>query len=209
MPTKSSKLSFPPNDALGMHPSCELILMMQELDPYLRRRTRRSYALPTSTQVLVALRFYASGTFQNVLASTAGMTQASVSRTITRVTMALSRISEAEIKMPSSVLLIMKGMQDFSRIANFPRVIGVIDGTHIPIKAPSLDEQVYINRKQFHSMNMQIVCDANQRIISHSCRYLGSTHDAFIWRNSDLRRRFHNDEFGDGVLLGELLVVKG
>ena len=39
--------------------------------------------------------------------------------------------------------------------------------------------------------------------------YPGSTHDAFIWRNSDLRRRFHNDEFGDGVLLGELLVVKG
>ena len=89
-------------------PRCELILMIQELDLYLRRRNRRSHALPTSTQVLVAHRFYASGTFQNVLASTAGMMQASVSRTITRVTMALSRISEAEIKMPSSVLLRMK-----------------------------------------------------------------------------------------------------
>ena len=111
------------------------------------------YQLGPSTQVLVALRFYASGTFQNVLASTAGMTQASVSRTIARVTMALSRISEAEIKMPSSVLLRMKGMQDFSRIANFPRVIGVIDGTHIPIKAPSLNERTSLHQPQAISLH--------------------------------------------------------
>ena len=42
--------------------------------------------------------------------------------------------------------------------AGLPNVIGCIDGTHIPITAPALDEGDYVNRKSFHSINIQI-CD--------------------------------------------------
>ncbi|XP_051809351.1 RNA-binding Raly-like protein isoform X2 [Acanthochromis polyacanthus] len=38
----------------------------------------------------------------------------------------------------------------------FPSVIGCIDGTHIPITAPSHNEGDYVNRKSIHSMNVQI-----------------------------------------------------
>ncbi|XP_039618160.1 zinc finger protein 665-like [Polypterus senegalus] len=37
----------------------------------------------------------------------------------------------------------------------FPNVIGCIDGTHIPIKAPSMNEGDYVNRKSIHSINVQ------------------------------------------------------
>ncbi|XP_037795388.1 putative nuclease HARBI1 [Penaeus monodon] len=44
---------------------------------------------------------------------------------------------------------------------------------------------------------------AIKKRISFSAKYPGSTHDSFIWSNSDLRRRFLAGEFGDSYLLGD------
>ena len=67
--------------------------MIEEKEPYLKHATQRSHALPTSTQLLVALSFFARGTFQSVLAGSSGMIQASVSRTINAVTNTLYDIA--------------------------------------------------------------------------------------------------------------------
>ena len=42
--------------------------------------------------------------------------------------------------------------------AGLPNVIGCLDGTQIPITAPADNEADYVNRKPFHSINVQ-VCD--------------------------------------------------
>ncbi len=41
-------------------------------------------------------------------------------------------------------------------ILGFPGVIGCIDGTQIPITTPSVNEGDYVNRKAFHSINVQV-----------------------------------------------------
>ena len=38
----------------------------------------------------------------------------------------------------------------------FPGVIGLIDGTHIRIRAPEDDPDAYIIRKKFFSLNVQV-----------------------------------------------------
>ena len=43
----------------------------------------------------------------------------------------------------------------FEETHNFPREIGFIDGTHIPIRKPSKRGQDYYNRKDFHSIQLQ------------------------------------------------------
>ena len=51
----------------------------------LRRSTRRNHALPPLQQVLIALRFFASGSFLQVIGDTAGVNKSTVSRVVTSV----------------------------------------------------------------------------------------------------------------------------
>lgn len=44
----------------------------------------------------------------------------------------------------------------FEDKGGFPGVIGLIDGTHIRIRAPEGDPDAYINRKKFFSLNVQV-----------------------------------------------------
>ena len=39
----------------------------------------------------------------------------------------------------------------------FPGVVGVIDGTHISVRAPTEDSDAYINRKEFYSLQLQVL----------------------------------------------------
>jgi DDE superfamily endonuclease len=38
-----------------------------------------------------------------------------------------------------------------------PGVIGYIDGTHVKIQRPTEHEDVFVNRKGFHSINVQVM----------------------------------------------------
>jgi hypothetical protein len=185
-------------------PRHEIINLILEFEPQLKRNTLRSHAIPVSTQILVALRFYASGSFQNVVADSSGLSQQSVSKIITSVSNILADKARNEIKMPTGILQLQQTMSDFHAVAGFPQVIGAIDSSHIPIKAPSEDELIFVNRKKYHSLNVQVVCDAKRMIINYVVNYPGCTPEAFIWNNSTLRTRFQHGEFRDGILLGKL-----
>ncbi|CAL4091778.1 unnamed protein product [Meganyctiphanes norvegica] len=184
-------------------PRLEILEITDELRPYLERTTERGHAIPAVTQVLAALRFYASGTFQNVIAETMGVHQCSVSRIIGDVTILLTFKEFREINMPETDAEKLQTMLDFANLQNFPRCIGAIDGTHIPIKPPSHEEFIYVNRKRFHSLNVQIICNARHEIIDFNARYPGSTHDSYIWSNSYTRSLFVNGEFGESLLIGD------
>uniref|UniRef100_A0A1Y1JVQ6 Nuclease HARBI1 n=1 Tax=Photinus pyralis TaxID=7054 RepID=A0A1Y1JVQ6_PHOPY len=44
----------------------------------------------------------------------------------------------------------------FRAVKGFPNVIGAIDGTHISITAPKNNAEAYVNRKGYHSMQLQV-----------------------------------------------------
>ncbi|KAG0722400.1 putative nuclease HARBI1 [Chionoecetes opilio] len=184
-------------------PRHELLQLIQELEPALQRKTRRGHAIPTHTQVLIALRFFASGSFQSIVGGIGGPSQGSVSRILRDVTNALSNKAVEQIKMPSTAHDLRVCAENFRRIRNFPRVVGAIDCTHVAIKGPSVDEALYMNSKRYHSINVQVVCDAANLIISYCARFPGATHDSIIWNNCALHRRFDRGDFGDYLLLGD------
>ncbi|XP_023243392.1 putative nuclease HARBI1 isoform X1 [Centruroides sculpturatus] len=175
-----------------------VIYVCNALRDTLEPKCFKKNALSAEIKVLCALRFFASGSYQMPVAqdSTLEISQPSVSRCITAVSKAINIILLHHwIKFPTSETEMALVKQKFMSLGGFPGVIGAIDGTHIPIIAPSLNdpdhkEFTYINRKGYHSINTQIVCDPDMKIISVNAKFPGSTHDSFIWKSCNLRRAF-------------------
>lgn len=49
----------------------------------------------------------------------------------------------------------------------FPGVVGAIDCTHVAIIAPTTEEHNYLNKKDFHSKNIQVICDHRLKNLKH------------------------------------------
>ena len=126
----------------------------------LERPTNRNQSLTPRQQILIALRFYASGNFLQVIGDTFGIDIATVSRVVTKVTDALFDLKDQYIKFPTTDADIRNTKIGFYNLRRFPGVIGCIDGTHIRILSPPKEEELaYVNRKRYHSINVQATCD--------------------------------------------------
>lgn len=124
----------------------------------LARNTARNHALSPLVQVLVALRFFASGSFLEVIGDTFGLPKSTVSRCITAVSQALVRRQHMFIVWPDEDRKTVIKQAFFAK-NGFPGVIGCIDCTHIRIQAPRVNENDFVNRKGYHSLNVQAICD--------------------------------------------------
>ncbi|KYQ53934.1 Putative nuclease HARBI1 [Trachymyrmex zeteki] len=81
--------------------------------------------------------------------------RATALRAVRRVTHALFLVALQYISWPSedqAEVVIRK----FQEISGFPQTIEVIDGTHIRIEAPTENAADYINRKGYHSIQLQV-----------------------------------------------------
>ncbi|XP_033733615.1 putative nuclease HARBI1 [Pecten maximus] len=161
--------------------------------------TNRSHAIDPQIQLLIALRYYAKGGFLSETGDLHGVSRSSVSCITKRVTDGIIHHLRGMISFPADVLQLKEG---FYAIAHIPNVVGAIDGTLIPIIAPSADEHTYVCRKGFHALNIQAVVDSRCRFINIVARWPGSVHDSFILNNSNLSAVFERREI-DGWLLGD------
>ena len=106
-----------------------------------------------------ALRFYASGSFLQGIGDTLGLSKSAVSRIVTNVSSALARKQKDFIKWPTTEEEIARTKRGFYDKGGFPGVIGCVDSTHIRLQAPHENENDYVNRKDFHSINVQAISD--------------------------------------------------
>lgn len=183
-----------------------LVQLCEDLEPQLRRETRRSHAIPVPVMVLSTLGFLATGTFQREISDRSGISQPTFSRTLPAVLAAIKSLSRRYIQFPfdDGQQSIIK--REFYRIAEYPNVVGAIDCTHVRIKAPSTNDYAFINRKNYHSINVQIICDAKLTILNMVARWPGGTHDSFILQNSSVGIKLRDGALqGRSHLLGELL----
>ena len=96
---------------------------------------------------------------------------------------------------------------DDLRERSFPDAFGAVDGCHIAIKCPTVDSASYYNRKGFHSLLLQGICDAEQRFMDVYVGWPGSTHDARVWKNSPIYDRLKSSAHqllpSNGNILGD------
>ena len=180
----------------------DITLIINQIEGDLQHGSNRNGALSPTMQLLVALRFYASGSFQSVIGDGVHVSPSTVCRCIRRVSLALTRLFNNYVILPHNEQYSRRIKEDFGDIADFPDVISCIDGTQIPIQAPSHDELEYVNRKGFHSINIQVMCDLNLKFVDAVIRWPGSTHDSRILANSNIYREFENGNY-NGIVLGD------
>ncbi|CAJ1061399.1 hypothetical protein H4Q32_000108 [Xyrichtys novacula] len=97
-----------------------------------------------------------------------------------RVTKAVVGILGSTIRLPNPDQLedIAAG---FSRLGGSPAlrtVVGAIDGCHVRIKPPAAHQLDFLNRKLFHSIQLQAICDHQGRFLDLFVGFPGSVHDA-------------------------------
>ncbi|XP_050309680.1 putative nuclease HARBI1 [Anthonomus grandis grandis] len=166
-------------------------------------------AVPPILKFFATLHFYATGSYQYSLGQNfnLSLSQPVASRAIHTVTNAIEeRLGHLWVKFPTTVADKMEIKGRFMEATGFPGILGAIDCTHVAILAPNEEEHNYLNRKNFHSKNVQLICDYDLRILNVNAQFPGATHDAFIWRNSFVKQhleRSYNQGDHNTWLIGD------
>ena len=129
----------------------------------------------------------------------------SVSRSVHAVSAILAANSNRDIYFPRTPRAVIATREGFYNLGDFPRVLGAIDGSLVPIIAPSENEPVYVSRKGYHAINVQGIMNAELVLTNVVARWPGSrpTHDSFILLNSAVYTNFETGQYADGWLLGD------
>lgn len=113
------------------------------------------------------------------------MSKSTLSDAFFRIINALCEISETIIKWPTPAERnVSKGK--FKIKSKLDNIVGAIDGTFIPMKAPKDQVRAYTNRKSYTSVTLQAICDHEMKFIDCFIGYPSSVGDARIFKNSDI-----------------------
>lgn len=154
-------------------------------------------------QLLMALRFYATGSFQLVIGDVFNVHKSTICRVVRRVTAAIARLRPNYVRFPGTPEERRQVMKQFYMVSGMPGVIGAIDCTHVPMQCPGGDDgEIYRNRKGYFSINVQLLCDQTGYVSDVVARWPGSVHDSTIFDNSYVRTLMET-AVHDGYIIGD------
>ncbi|CAF4955530.1 unnamed protein product [Pieris macdunnoughi] len=181
-----------------------VLWMVTEIGNDLKTPTLRNNAITPLEQILLTLRFYATGTMQQCSGDLFGMSKSAACKVIHCVSRAICIKLKYFISMPRTAEEVKDVVANFYKIAKFPSVVGAIDCSHIRILSPGGDNaELFRNRKDTFSINTQAVVDAELRIRDLVARWPGSVHDSTIFNNSRLKVLIESQQLGNCCLLGD------
>ncbi|XP_066583783.1 putative nuclease HARBI1 [Prorops nasuta] len=156
-------------------------------------------------QLLVALRFYATGCFLQVVADFCGMCTKTAQQIVHRLSLAIAKqLFQKYVRIPRREEDLIKIMSQNFQVSGMIRVVGALDCVHVKIQSyGGEDAELWRNRKGFFSINVQCLVNSDLEIMDCVVRWPGSTHDSTIFSHSRLKCRFDEMEFGNGLILGD------
>jgi hypothetical protein len=99
---------------------------------------------------------------------------------------------------------LLEVIEGYEKAWGFPMCAGAIDGTHIPILAPSGNHAQYVNRKGYHSIPLQAVVDCNYLYRDVVIGWPGSVHDARVFSNSAIFKKGNQGKLFPSELTKEI-----
>lgn len=81
-------------------------------------------------------------------------------------------------------------------------IVDALDYTHVKIRSPGGENaKAYRNRKNFFSINVQTICDANLKIQDIVARWPRSSQDSTIFNNSSIRGKLERGKMKNCFLI--------
>ena len=160
--------------------------------PDLQYEDNKGLPVPPFEQVLLMLNHVGGGHFQRISGFCFGISQSTARLCILRVTDALLKLKNDFMALPDVGEMAATAERIYQRF-HLPRFCMAVDGMHVRFSdAPrglpdNTHKQRYWCRKQFYSLNCQIVA-GDKYIYDIDCGWPGSTHDARIWNRSEVKR---------------------
>ncbi|NXF87470.1 ALPL protein, partial [Eubucco bourcierii] len=182
--------------------------LCRDLGADLESLTGRSHALPVAVKVTSALTFLATGSFQTATRQATGISQSAMSNCLAQFLEALQRRATRYITFPLHADAVGGDVPSAAAgtaavTTAFPGVLGLVGAMHVALRAPSENEPAFRNAANFHSINMQLVCDAAGAITNVVAKFPGSCPNATVLENSALARLLEGARMEGAWLLGD------
>ncbi|KAH9364185.1 hypothetical protein HPB48_015665 [Haemaphysalis longicornis] len=161
-----------------------------EASPFYPKAVHGRPRMSAEKTFLIGLRYLATQMTMNHIADKFDVAESSVQNSLNRLLDFLFSISEEVIRWPTETER-ERSFQAFRTMAKtksgkqgLPNVIGCIDGCHIEIPKPAVSEHSYYNRKKYHSVLLQGICNEQKQFIDVFAGCPGSAHDARVLKKS-------------------------
>ncbi|KAL1277012.1 hypothetical protein QQF64_023685 [Cirrhinus molitorella] len=171
--------------------------VLQLLKPSLQRKTT-GWRKPVEPRLrfAVVLWWYTTPSEYRTISCLFGLGISAVSMLVRQVTYALKTTLCKRFIYLSHGQRLQKSIDGIAA-CGYKMCAGAIDGCHIPILKPHVDQAAYCNCKGWHSIVLQDIVDHNFCFTDVYVGWPGRTHDARVLANSPL---YHMAEAQDGYL---------
>ncbi|EFP78485.2 uncharacterized protein PGTG_04441 [Puccinia graminis f. sp. tritici CRL 75-36-700-3] len=116
-----------------------------------------------------------------------GVGRGTVIKASRRVIQAINELSHTYLLWPDEDR--RKEISEVMKAEGFEGCIGFVDGTTIPLyQRPSIDGEVFFDRKKRYSINCQVICDCDRFITGYMTGWPGSCGDSMVFKKMAVHR---------------------
>ncbi|CAM4573918.1 unnamed protein product [Leuciscus chuanchicus] len=161
-------------------------ILCDQLHPYIKPQTTNMLdPVPLEKRVAVTIYKLASNVEFHDVANLFGIGTSTACNIFWEVCEALSNLRRVFVKRPTTVPEVQAIITGFERKTGFPLCAGALDGTHIPIIAPSSYPTTTITEKDDHTYSF----------LDFDVGWPGKCHDAYVFECSRLCRKLEDGTF--------------
>lgn len=166
--------------------------ILERIRQPLERKTIAEQPISPECRLAVCLYRLGRGDYYFTISQLTGLGVSTISEIVSEVTQAIIDFLWDECinnKFPQTQDDFKDKVINMEELWQFPYSWSAIDGCHIPIKCPpgGLEaKKEYHNFKNFYSVILMAMVDAQYRFIWGSCGYPGNSHDSIIFKSTEL-----------------------
>nr|CAH7762330.1 unnamed protein product [Callosobruchus chinensis] len=157
-----------------------------------KKNTKFKQSISVKERVAVTIRFLATGHTFRALSFEFRIGRETISEIVKETCEAIWDTMRQTFLPDPSTLNWQKVSEEFESRSNFPHCIGAIDGKHIRIVNPNQGGSLFFNYKNYYSIILLALVDANYCFTAIDVGSYGRCSDSNIFKNSALYKKLHS-----------------